>query len=299
MRFLVLLIGVLAVLPAAAQNAKEDYETLKKFYRNQAKQLDFYLDREGKEKLKLQPPVMTWTGLDYQGYRDTQAPNSGDVFVWTYKGRAIVAGGVLSLPLDSGHEVYQEFQALVETPPQPIYSPCKWGPTWAPTGVELRLLEVAVKPSAGSDPAALRQRDIQMRGLAKQFTAETKSATSGEIQQLKLLPKAVFRLNSTELQQADSSVVDGCLFIFTNQLGTDPELTLLLECHQTDDGLRWMYAPGSLAFQELWLKHKGKEVWHLPNFLELPGERNFVSTLLYRNIGIDEMKQIADQELKP
>ncbi|OYP36512.1 hypothetical protein [Rhodopirellula sp. MGV] len=295
MRYFATLLWIVFAIPSVAQNPKEDYETLKKFYRHQARQINFHLDPEGKQKLQLEAPVMTWTGLDYQGFRDTNAPNSGDVYVWTYQGRAIVAGGVLSLPLNYGHEVYQEFQALVETPPQPIVSRCDWGVMWAPPGIQPRPLPGAMPPAEGSDASALRQRDLQMRGLAKQFTAETRSATTGEIHPLKLQPKAVFRLNQDELRESDSHVVDGCLFIFTNQLGTDPELTLLLECHRTDKGLQWMYAPGSLAFQELWLKHKDKEVWHLPNFLQAPGERNFVSTRLYGGIKIDQMKDLINE----
>ncbi|MCD0458506.1 hypothetical protein [Roseiconus lacunae] len=299
-----LVVGSLAVLFSVmildsitwGQSPKEDYETLKQFYRHRAKEIGFALDPNGKQRLKLESPVLTWTGLDYQGYRNTEAPNSGDVYVWTYHGRAIVAGGVLSLPLPNGHEVYQEFQALVETPPQPISSRSDWGVMWSPPGVELRAIPGAPNPVADSDTNALRKRGLQMRGLAKQFTAQTRSAKTGEIHPLKLLPNAVFRLDSDALKKSDSDVIDGALFIFTNQLGTDPELTLLIECHQTSDGLRWKFAPGSLAFQELWLKHRDREVWHLPNFLNHPGERNFVSTRLHQGITTDQMKEILDHD---
>ncbi|MEL7338281.1 MAG: hypothetical protein AAFN70_18970, partial [Planctomycetota bacterium] len=123
-----------------------------------------------------------------------------------------------------------------------------------------------------------------------------RSATTGKVHPLKLQPKAVFRLNATELRKANSSVVDGSLFIFTNQLGTDPEMTLLIECHKTDQGLVWKYAPGSLAFQELWLKHKGEEVWHLPNYLDHPGEGNFVSTLSDAKVSLSEIEQILESD---
>lgn len=277
------------------QEPTQEYPTLKQFYRHRAKQVRFRLDDDGLQKLKLEDPVFTWTGLDYQKYRDTVGPNSGDVYVWTYQGRAVVAGGVLSLPTQSGREVYQEFQALIETPPKPIRSPMKWGQMWAPVGVKLRSLPRAPTPSPGDDDLARRRRDIQMRGIAKQFSAETRSVQTGEIDPLRLIPKAVFRLNAVELQKADSPVIDGSLFIFTNQLGTDPELTLLVECHKTDDGLVWKYAPGSLAFQEIWLKHNGREVWHLPNYLDHPGEGNFNSSRLYDSISIEEMKAMIQE----
>ncbi|QDV45833.1 hypothetical protein Enr13x_57360 [Stieleria neptunia] len=269
----------------------EDYETLKQFYRYRAGTFEFEVGTDGQGTLKMQGPVFTWTGLDYQEFRDTAAPNSGDVFVWTLNGRAVVVGGVLSQPIGAGREVYHEFQALIDTPPMPIRSPTKWGELWSPVGVKLRPIPQAPAPSKGSDRVARRQRDVQMRGLARQFTAETRSATTGKIQSLKLQPNAVFRLDASALRNANSSVLDGCLFIFTNQLGTDPELTLLIECHKTDNGLIWKYAPGSLAFQELWLKHKGKSVWHLPNYLEHPGEGNFVSSLSHANVSMREIKQ--------
>ncbi|WP_182865698.1 hypothetical protein [Stieleria mannarensis] len=278
-----------------AQEPTQEYETLKQFYRHQAKRVRFRLDDDGLQRLKLEDPVFTWTGLDYQKYRDTLAPNSGDVYVWTYQGRAVVAGGVLSQPTPSGREVYQEFQALIETPPRPIRSPMKWGQMWSPVGVKLRSLPTAPTPPPGDDDLSRRRRDLQMRGIAKQFTAETRSVQTGQVDALRLIPKAVFRLNATELRKADSAVIDGSLFIFTNQLGTDPELTLLIECHETDEGLVWKYAPGSLAFQEIWLKHNGRQVWHLPNYLDHPGEGNFNSSRLYDSVSIKDIESMIQQ----
>ncbi|MCO8125178.1 hypothetical protein NHH03_25805 [Stieleria sp. TO1_6] len=278
------------------QNAEEDHATLKRFYRHRAETFSFFLDVDGQQRLKLEDPVFTWTGLDYQSLRNTAAANSGDVFVWTYGGRAVVVGGVLSQPFGTGREVYHEFQALIETPPMPISSPMKWGERWSPVGVKLRPIPRAVTPVAGTDSEAIRRRDIQMRGLARQFEAQTRSAQTGKIHSLKLQPKAIFRLNAKELSDARSPVIDGSLFLFTNQLGTDPELTLLIECHRNGDELTWKYAPGSLAFQELWLKHNGTPVWHLPNYLDDPGDGNFVSSRSHDNVSLDEIKQEMQQQ---
>lgn len=295
MRIATLLLTFVVISSLNAQDVEEDYETLKQFYRHRAKSFVFSLDPAGQKRLKLEEPVFTWTGLDYQALRNTSAPNSGDVYVWTYQGRAVVAGGVLSQPLGEGREVYQEFQALIETPPMPFLSPMKWGRMWSPPGVKLRSISQAPIPPTGQDPLARRRRDLQMRGLAKQFTAETRSAQTGKVHPLKLQPKAVFRLDAAQLTQANSSVIDGCLFLFTNQLGTDPELTLLIECHSRDGSLSWKYAPGSLAFQELWLKLNGKQVWHLPNYLDDPGEGNFVSSQSHSYVDMREIRETLNE----
>src|SRR5689334_15313317 len=44
----------------------ETFKLLKSYYRQKAKEYDFTLDAEGKQKLVLQPVAMTYTGRDYQ-----------------------------------------------------------------------------------------------------------------------------------------------------------------------------------------------------------------------------------------
>ena len=281
---------IMCGLGAVAEDENEDFETLKKYYRLLAKDFEFTLDARGQKKLDMHGPVFTWTGQDYLESSDTIAPISGEVFVWTYQGRAIVAGGVLSFPHDIGRNVIHEFQSLVETPPQSVLSPSKWGQNWRPKGIRPREIPGASKPYVGTTRVAIVRRNAQMRMLARQFSADTRSAATRKVHPLKLQSNALFRLDTEELKKANSHVIDGSLFIFTNQLGTDPESTLLIECHQTEDGLKWMYTPGSMAFQELWLKHKGKQVWHLPNYNEAPGEGNFVSSLNRRLIKMDQIK---------
>src|SRR5262245_4388167 len=132
------------VLAARAQESpnsdtsKETFDLLQAYYRYEAEQYDFQLDEAGAEKLTLEPTVMTWTGQDYAAVSGTVAPNSGGVYVWTYQGRAAVAGGIGSFPFARSRDVFHEFAALIERPPQPT----AMGPTrsfeWAPTGMKAK-----------------------------------------------------------------------------------------------------------------------------------------------------------------
>ena len=130
-----------------------------------------------------------------------------------------------------------------------------------------------------------------MRQISREFTADTKSSKDGSIQPLKLKASPVYRLNEEELRKAKSSVVDGALFLFTNQLGDDPEMCLLIECHQDKNGLTWKYTPGSLAFQGLWLRHKKSVVWRTGQWPGDPGDGNFVSSQVHRSITMDAIRE--------
>ena len=70
----------------------EMVKMLQPFYRSVASRYEFKLPEEGQPKAQLvAKPIMSWTGQE-------EGLVSGDVFVWTHKGRPEVVGCIGSLP---------------------------------------------------------------------------------------------------------------------------------------------------------------------------------------------------------
>jgi hypothetical protein len=253
----------------------EDFELLKKYYRHSAEKYEFALDKAGEQKLTLEPTVMTWTGDDYKFAASTVAPLSGEVYVWTHEGRAIVAGGIGSFPYAEGRQVFHEFHVLTERaiPPTPIHSEISM--VWEPRGETPRPISGAPEPA----PTPSR-RLIQMRKLAQEFQGRTTTPEENGVAKLRLLPAPLFRLDAEALKIGSHNVIDGALFVYTGEVGTDPEMMLYIECRKTDDGLEWTYVPAAMTYLEMWMEHKGVEVWHIPNYRVDQREHNYFKAIV-------------------
>jgi hypothetical protein len=92
-----------------------------------------------------------------------------------------------------------------------------------------------------------------MRQLAEQFSVQI-TDWSNETYRLRLLPKPLFRYEST-----DPEVLDGALFAFTYT--TDPEVLVMVEARKTDNGFRWMYGLARMNIGELRVSYRDKEIW--------------------------------------
>jgi len=62
----------------------------------------------------------------------------------------------------------------------------------------------------------------------------------GKQEELRLLPKPLYRYELKGVKDADPSLQDGAMFAFV--MGTDPEVILLLEVMGRDDKVTWKYA---------------------------------------------------------
>jgi hypothetical protein len=79
----------------------------------------------------------------------------------------------------------------------------------------------------------------------------------GQAWDLRLLPQPLYRDEST----ADPDILEGALFALVSSAGTDPEIILLLEARKSPSGAQWFYGAARFSDMNLWLKHKGNEVW--------------------------------------
>ena len=263
-----------------------------------AEQYEFQLDEAGHEKLKLEPTVMTWTGEDYKYAFPTIEPISGEAYVWTYQGRAVVAGGIGSFPYASSRDFFHEFHVLTEWAPQPTAMLPQGVDTWRPTGELPRPIPDAPAPATGSTPALAKNRRLaQMRKLAQGFQGRTINPEGTRTANLRMLPAPIYRLDPKALETDKHNIVDGALFVFTGEVGTDPEMMLYIECRKTDGGLEWTYVPAAMTYLEMWLEHEGKEVWHIPNYLSDEREHNYITVTAERiSPDVDLRERMGDKK---
>jgi hypothetical protein len=181
---------------------------------------------------------------------------SGDVFVWTARGRPQVVGCMLSAPGKEQRAQFHEFHTFA---PGPIGAATMTGKyTWAPkTGIEFRKLD-------GAPAATAAGRLAQMRAISRDLHAFMEADGKWE---LRLLPQPLLRY-----QPADGPVIDGALFCWVWPKGTDPEVIVGIECHRTAKGLEWRYAPARFSNRELWLTHGDRELWRVPVHREEGGD---------------------------
>src|SRR5947199_236570 len=73
-------------------------------------------------------------------------------------------------------------------------------------------------------------------------------------QQLRLLDQAVYKYGA-----GDGGLLEGGLFAFV--VGTDPEVLLVIEAREREEGRRWHYALARMNRDAMRVRHKDQEVW--------------------------------------
>jgi hypothetical protein len=191
-------------------------------------------------------PIFEWTNPI------RSSPQQGVVFLWLRDGRPAAVGCIFSQPDPEqlpGRRLMHELHALdseklLVSRPRALN---EWKPQAGLARKEL--------PGAGTPAATTGERLVQMRRLAQQFTGHETNA-DGQREEMHLLPAPLYRYPA-----AKSGVVDGALFTLISREGTDPEVWLLIEARQEDGKTRWEYACCRFSNRNLYVQHKGKEVW--------------------------------------
>lgn len=176
----------------------------------------------------------------------------GTVFLWVREGRPSAICSVYSEPEErlKGRKLYHEFHALdreklIVTRPKSALN--EWKPE-----VGLARKEIPDAPAPADTAAA---RFLQMKRLAQDFAGYSVDIENKRLD-LRLLPTPLYRYPT-----AKAGVVDGALF--TQVMGTDPEVLLIIEANQIDGKLRWEYACGRYSDKSLHVQWKEKEVWSM------------------------------------
>jgi hypothetical protein len=240
--------GILRLLLVLA--ADESAEGLAKqmlpVYVREAAEYSLAAESAPKQALELRKePVFEWTNP----IRST--PQQGVIFLWLRDGRPAAVGCIFSQP-DSelpGRRVFHELHALDGE--KLVVSRTGALNAWKPqAGLARKEL-----PDAPAPAATAAARLVQMRRLAQEFTGHETDA-EGKRDDLRLLPAPLYRYPA-----AKSGVVDGAIFTLVSTEGTDPEVWLLIEAREEEGKLRWEYACARFSNRDLYVRHKGKEVW--------------------------------------
>jgi len=213
-------------------------------HRDEAKRWEVFVDREQTKKADFVPePVYRWTNL-------TRANGqSGAMFVWTYGGRPVVLGGVFSNPEQGRRILMHEFHALGPERLFPRLNDSKQ--QWLP-GAGVTLLPL---PDAPAPEQTAARRTLQIRELARRFTAHTVD-DAGARWQLRMLPQPLYRYKKPE-----GEILDGALFAFVSDAGTDPEIALVLEAIREGKVETWRYRPVRFSISSLYVQYQEKEIW--------------------------------------
>ena len=172
----------------------------------------------------------------------------GDVYIWTRQGRPEVVVSIHNYFMPTDRHMTTEFHSLSVAKLTGMRSGRKaWRPDWP--GVELKAVPDATPPAKSP-----RQRHLQMRALAREFSATSTDAKPGTWH-LRLQSTPVYRYETT-----GGDLLDGAMFTFTQ--GTDPQMWLLIEARKTEAGHQWQYAFARFdAKVEFRGRHKDLEVW--------------------------------------
>lgn len=239
---LLLLTGVVR---AAEEPAAEKIDAkLLTLHRDEAKRWEIFVDESRTKKAEFVPePVYRWTNASRANGQ------SGAMFVWTFEERPVVLGGVFSNPEGGRRVIMHELHALgsLRLYPRLKDSEQEWLPE---AGVPLLPLPDAPPP----EPTA-RRRSLQTRELARDFTARTVDDMDARWQ-LRLLSRPLYRY-----EKAEGGLIEGALFAFVSDAGTDPEIILVLEAVKDGDKETWRYRTVRFSISSLYVQYKGKEVW--------------------------------------
>jgi hypothetical protein len=241
-------------------------QQLEQHFATQAKAYHFTLDEDGKQPLERhEHPIMRWTADG----------NYGSVWVWTERGRPQLIGCIGAFQNGAGQlEGFHEFQLMSAKaiPATGIGNEYLWQPKSG--GPQPRKLTNAPEPAATH-----RLRLLQMRQLSRDFQAEMKS--EGRAQQLRLSPAPLF-----EYESRDGTAVDGALFSFLWDKGTDPELLLLIELRKNGDQEQWHFVPLRFTWRELALRRHDEIVWQEGEQTESRGSRRLEQSYISCPVGL-------------
>ena len=72
--------------------------------------------------------------------------------------------------------------------------------------------------------------------------------------------------------------MDGALFAFVCSVGTDPEIFLLLESCETENGQKWHYALARFSHLNLYVRYKDRDIWNALRDEQNPVSHNVART---------------------
>jgi hypothetical protein len=137
------------------------------------------------------------------------------------------------------------------------------GPSWNPTGTDLKMARLPEAPRPGDSQKA---RLAQMRQMSRRFAVH-ETLDNGDKVECRLLTQPIDRYSDEK-----GGLSDGAMFVFAN--GTNPELGLLLECTAE----QWSYGVIRLSAAALFADLDGKQFFEAPKSFGQPRTAPYLGT---------------------
>jgi hypothetical protein len=170
----------------------------------------------------------------------------GSMFIWTCQGRPEIVGAIWSKQSGEQRRIVHSFHSLSLEPLQANrHDNVFWSPSQP--GIEPTLLRSVPAPATTA-----AQRLLQMRSMAKEFSASTVRDIAER--QLRLLPQPIYRFESIGKVERD-----GGLFLWLEDW--DPELLMLIETIPTSEGPRWHVGFARFTNLPVTVRHRDVKVW--------------------------------------
>lgn len=182
--------------------------------------------------------------------------------VWPHNGRPVAVASIYPWMKKMSHE----FDSL--TRDRGVIARDKDRVIWSPqtAGVEFKGM-----PGAPMPAKTYTERLRQMKAIAERFKATMTGWLGDDTdqEQLRLLPRPLYRYDLKNAKEPAPNLLDGALFAYMQ--GTDPEVVLVLEAIGTAKKSAWQYAFVRATSGGLAVKLGRDVVWTAP---KAPANRN-------------------------
>ena len=258
---------LMCVTPAHTDDGefgKEQIEKWGAYYANRAADYDLRPADDDTPLTFHERPVLRWSNPVI-----SNGSTHGECFLWTKEGRPEAFASIFSYrPSRSTDQSKRTVAHVFNTfSTEALVVGHRNENVWNVAGRDqAEFLAIADAPK----PAVSRTaRLVQMRRLAREFSATSGGTGADEKLALRLLPQPVYRND-----QESAAVLDGALFVFVT--GTDPELLLTIEARRGDGDARWTALVTRHSHLTLRLEHKGVETWRFVRG-ETPNRQSYLS----------------------
>jgi hypothetical protein len=272
--------GVLAALVLCAPSLLQAQEPgneaaraadLRALAREEVKTYTFRPEGPGEAFTLYPEPVLKWSN-------PIQGSIYGNVYLWTDHGRPAIIGSIHKW-YSPFHHTSHEFSSLSL---HPVVAARAGETVWNTGQPDVVLTPLPGAPVPAGTPA-LRLR--QMRDLIKDFSGRQTDRENVD-RDMRLLTQPVYRYDGTE-----GALVDGAMFAFV--LGTDPEVSVLLEARRVAGALQWQYALARMNSVNLRVSYRGSEVWSVPT---IPFRDVYSHRLPYTSFRFDPVEATGKPE---
>jgi|SRR5579884_2448351 len=240
-----MLSGKCVAEPPEKQDPSEEPKRLNELIEKAVSWYDVFPAADSATPLAPQP-VLRW--------RNVARGQEGEAImvVWPHKGRPVAVASIYPWEGQMSHEfdsLSQEANLIARDRDRVIWSP-------KTAGVQFKELPAAPKP-AKTQAERLRQ----MKAIAARFKATMTGwqADDKDREELRLLPRPLYRYDLKNAKNADPDLLDGGLFAYVQ--GTDPEVVLVLEAIGTAKKSTWQYAFVRATSGGLEVKLENQVVW--------------------------------------